>query len=767
MYSGAGMPGQGSVAGGSGAVDGTAPDARPPWQVWVDTGGTFTDCLGIDPAGRMHRAKVLSSSALRGRVVAVTGPNSITVAPNWRLPRDFFAGCRFALLGRADAGIEVVGWEPAGGELVLGRSLPPSVTAGVAFEVRSPDEAPVLGARLLTGTPHGRHLPAMAMRLATTRGTNALLQRRGAPLALFITRGFADLLLIGTQQRPELFALVVERPAPLFAAVVEVDERLAADGAVLQAVNLDALQPAADGLLAAGIRCAAVALMHSYRNPTHERRVATRLRELGFSHVAESAALAPFIRLLPRAETAVVDATLAPVVADYLKRVAAPLGSGPLHVMTSAGGLVRASEFNPKDSLLSGPAGGVVGAAYAGRRSRRTRVISFDMGGTSTDVARVDGDYEYVFEQRVGDAHLVAPALAIESVAAGGGSICRFDGRRLLVGPDSAGAEPGPACYGAGGPLTVTDVNLLLGRLDPQRFEIPIAPGASEKAAKELVREVGGGSREAILEGLLEIANERMADAIRRISLRRGYDPADYALVAFGGAGGQHACAVARLLGITTVLIPGDAGLLSALGLGHAVVERFAERQVLTRLSAVAGELGAAFAELAAQATAAVISEGVAPDEVVVRRRLMNLRFLGQDSTIAIEHDPTASVAEQFTSAYRSLYGYGPEGREVEVESLRVVASSRPRLPAYDHDATVARRVLGEGSRRCWVGGAWSPVPIFDRAGLEPGAVFGGPALVLERHSASVVEPGWEASIDGAGSLVLTTGPRGGRPARG
>ena len=457
------------------------------------------------------------------------------------------------------------------------------------------------------------------MRLATTRGTNALLERKGARTVLFITRGFADLLRIGTQQRPDLFALRIEKPEPLYDAVVEVPERLAADGSVLLAledVALDQLSTEAARLLAAGFEAAAVAFLHSYRNPVHERVLGDLLRRAGFRHVALSASLAPLIKILPRAETAVVDAYLSKPIAGYLARVAAALPAGALHVMTSAGGLVRAAAFRAKDSLLSGPAGGVVGAAGAGRRSGFSRVIAFDMGGTSTDVARYDGDFEYLFEHRVGDAHLVAPALAVESVAAGGGSVCRYDGFQLKVGPESTGASPGPACYGAGGPLTLTDVNLLLGRLDPERFEIPIEPAAAERALRRLRETIADAEgdapeAEALLEGLLDIADERMADAIRRISLARGYDPADYALVAFGGAGAQHACAVASRLGIRQVLVPEDAGLLSAAGLAAAVVERFEERQVLLPVSEVRERIGGWMEELGRTAAAAVEEEGV------------------------------------------------------------------------------------------------------------------------------------------------------------
>ncbi len=888
-----------------------------PWRLAVDTGGTFTDCLAIDPAGQVRRAKVLSSAALRARIAARLDAVTVVLAPSgvaWQLPDGFFDGCELRLLAGA-GGDDVPGGGdgPEGGDAApvrvvesrsggaggahdagggrggavvrVDRPLPPGDLTGAAVELRAAEEAPVLAARLVTGTPPGRPLPPLSLRLATTRGTNALLERKGAPVALFITRGFADLLRIGTQQRPDLFALAIERPRPLYAAVVEVDERLDAGGAVLRPLDLAALGAPAERLVASGVRCAAVALLHSYRNPRHEQQLGAFLRAAGFTHVAMSAELAPLIKLLPRAETAVVDAYLAPILGAYLAMVTAAVPDGALHVMTSAGGLVRAADFRAKDSLLSGPAGGVVGAARAGRLSGRERIIAFDMGGTSTDVARCDGDFEYLFEHRVGDAHLVAPALAIESVAAGGGSICTWADGRLQVGPQSAGARPGPACYGAGGPLTITDVNLLLGRLAPGRFEIPLDPAAARRAAAALLAALGdpadggaGGTQavsgagevavgsaqdgddeamgtlrldgnaddqagaiagrgttgaapaggdlaggEPILEGLLAIANERMAEAIRGISLRRGYDPAEYALVAFGGAGAQHACAVAALLGMDTVLVPADAGLLSALGLGGAVIERFAQRQVLAPLAAAAAHLDAWCDELGRQAVAAVAAEGIPADQVAVRRRMVALRFAGQEATLPVDYAGADSLAAAFAAAYTAVYGYQPEGRDIEIESLRVVASStgpaavvaaavagRVFAPAGDPrggppgaasaagseaaaDAAdpapgvdaglaasavaisrgggekAAAAILGGGDAaarglgvgavatagRAYFDGVWRQVPVYERAGLAVGAPIAGPALVLEDHTATVVEAGWCCHLDGAGALVI------------
>ncbi len=729
------------------------------WRVWIDTGGTFTDCLALDPEGRLHRAKVLSTSALRGRVRERVDRRTLIVEAPWQLPDGFLAGFTFRPLAPGGTGVEVVGYRAEASRLELAEPVPRELAPGDGFEVASAEEAPILAARVVTGCRPGEPLPAMALRLATTRGTNALLERKGAATALFVTRGFADLLAIGSQQRPHLFDLAIEKPRPLYRWVVEVTERLAADGSVLVPLALEDLAGPVAELVAQGAETAAVALLHSYRNPAHEAELAAFLGAAGIAHVSTSARLAPLIQLLPRAETAVVDAYLAPVIGGYLARVAAALPRGSVEVMTSAGGLVRAAEFSARDSLLSGPAGGVVGAAQAGRRSGFRRLIAFDMGGTSTDVSRWDGDFEYVFEHRVGDARLVAPALAIESVAAGGGSVCWLDGAQLKVGPESAGASPGPACYGAGGPLTLTDVNLLLGRLDPGRFGIPIHPGAAERALADLVAglEGEGGaavSPEGILAGFLEIANERMADAIRRISVARGYDPADHALVAFGGAGAQHALAVAGLLGIATVVVPPDAGLLSALGLGAAVVERFAQRQVLAPLDEVEDRIPGWLEELAAEAVAAVCGEGAAREEVAVRRRILDLRFLGQESTLAVEHADQRPVAAAFAEAYLDLYGYRPEGRRIELASMRVVASTQPEEdpppPAPEPSTAVA-----DGSRRAWFADGWREVPVYHRARLRPGARFAAPALILEAHSATVVEPGWEGRVDGAGSLVL------------
>jgi len=739
--------------------------APPPWQIWVDTGGTFTDCLARDPAGGLRRVKVLSSASLRATVVERRGKRQLALAGLDELKPGALHGWRLTRLA-GDERLSAVAWD--GSAVELAAAAPRSFARGTLCELVSPEEAPVLACRLVTGTAPDAALPPLLLRLATTLGTNALLERRGAPTALFLTRGFGDLLEIGTQQRPDLFALAVEKPPPLYALTVEVEERHSASGEVLVALDEAALAAAAQRARAAGATSAAVALLHSFRFPETEGRVATLLREQGFENVSASAELAPAQGYLARAETALVNAYLAPILDRYLGRIALALRRkdepASLLVMTSAGGLAPAERFRPHEGLLSGPAAGVVGAAEAARRSGFARVLGFDMGGTSTDVARWEGELPWVFEHRVGEARLLAPAVAVETVAAGGGSICSFDGHRLRVGPESGGARPGPACYGAGGPLCLTDVNLLLGRIDASRFEIPLDVADAERACAALearLAEAGESApRERLLAGLLRIADERMAEAIRQISVRQGYDPAGYALLAFGGAGGQHACAVAELLGIRAVVVPPDAGLLSALGLGVARLERVASRQVLRPLSEVGDALPGWLAKLGEEASAQVRTRGASAGEIAVERRLVELRFIGQESVVEVAWEEGRSVADDFAARYRDLFGYLPESRPVEVVALRAAAAARPALEPVPPQPAPRPAPRAVAKRRVWLGGRWRRVPMHDREALPSGTVVAGPALVLERHSATLVDHGWDLFVDGAAALVLRRASR-------
>ena len=725
------------------------------WNIWIDTGGTFTDCLARGPDGTTRRVKVLSSSALRGVVVEQLASDQLRVRADWLSSARVVVSFAFVPMdGSKKASRRVVVCDGETGVLQLDGPL--DCVPETSFELRSSSEAPILAAQLATGSSTPQELPELAMRLGTTRATNALLERRGVPTALFITRGFADALTIGTQARSDLFAMHIKRPQPLYEAVVEVDERLDAAGQVVVPLDVDSLRLQALALVERGIETAAVVLMHSYKSPIHEFDAAKCLHDCGFRHVVCSADRAPFIKLLPRAQTAVVDAYVGPVVNAYLSGVQRALGRGSLHVMTSAGGLLSAADFCPKDSLLSGPAGGVVGAALAGRRAGYDRVISFDMGGTSTDVARFDGEYEYAFEHEVGDAHLVAPALAIETVAAGGGSVCGVRNGRLYVGPESAGAHPGPACYGAGGPLTLTDVNLLLGRLDSTRFGIPIYREDAEARFAEIIETLHRGagqapSREALLSGFVEIADERMADAIRRISLRKGYDPVDYALVAFGGAGAQHACGVATRLGIGVVLVPVDAGLLSALGIGHAAIERFAEKQILQSLDVLGEGLEVMVRQAEREALSSVRKEGVG--EAVVQRRIVEMRFSGQDESLSI--DWCDDVEAAFIERYKTLYGHCPTERQIEVVAVRAVAALGSVREARISQVSEKIEVKPQRSVRLWAGDTWANAALYDRNLLRAGSDIRGPALVFEAHSASFIDLNWEAEVDGAGTLVL------------
>lgn len=732
------------------------------WDIWADTGGTFTDALARAPNGALHRAKVLSSGRLRGRIVGGSSDSPLIEHKwgAWAQTPDAAAGWRMAVLGTAGPAVEVR--SSRGSSMRLAAQLP--LRAGAVFELISDDEAPILAARLLTGTPARGTLPPIRLRLATTRGTNALLTGATARCALFINRGLEDLLEIGTQQRPDLFALDIRKPALLAARTIGIAGRLDAAGREVEPLDLDALRRAAAELLREGIRDAAIAFLHSDLNSAHEDAAAECLREAGLARISCSARLAPFIKILPRATTAVVNACLAPVIDDYLARIRAALcapGSSLL-VMSSSGGLAPSGAFAAKDSLLSGPAAGVVGAARAAESAGFAHAVSFDMGGTSTDAARWtrDSGCEMVFEHTVGHATLIAPAVGVETVAAGGGSMCTFRDGALAVGPESAGADPGPACYGAGGPLTLTDVNLLLGRLCPDRMAIPIDTAAAERALERvrqaaLVATGRDWAREQLLEGFLDIAAERMAGAVQRTSTRRGHALNDAVLVAFGGAGGQHACAVAARLGVEAALAPVDAGLLSAVGLGAAAVERFAERQVLAPLAECAPKIEDWLRELGDRACTDAAAAADVPG-ARIRRRIAALRLAGQETPIEIDLGEAEALGlpARFINAHTSVYGYAPEDRPIELVWLRVLAAAthqpHPTAAAPVQAIAAARR-----SQRVCFGGVWLESAVLDREALAAGDTIDGPAIIAEDHATVVVEPGWSAKVADDGGLVL------------
>ena len=498
------------------------------YEIYVDTGGTFTDCLGKDPEGNWTRRKVLSNGSLRGMVESWIDQKTLVIRENWDLKQDIIRGYRFQLLKHKHEVSFIQCFDLSENILRLTREVPKSLCQQeMSFEIRSKEEAPILGARLITNTPLDLDLPKLHMKLGSTRGTNALLERKGADMVLFVTRGFRDILEIGNQQRPDIFALQVVKRKMLYRQVVEIEERVDANGNVIIPLNTKDFEKKLIKAKRRGFTSAAICLLNAYINPVHEIELAGLLRRRGVSDISVSTDLSPLIKYVNRTETATVNAYLNPVFRNYLDSVKDVISNGQVHVMTSAGGLIREEQFSAKDSLLSGPAGGVVGAVNIGKRNGLDHIISFDMGGTSTDVSRYDGEYDYRYDLEVGGAHIFSPALSIETVAAGGGSLCYYDGFKLSVGPESAGANPGPASYGAGGPVTITDVNLLLGRLDPAAFGIPVFREEASQKLDELIGEVFKSSgkqyaREEILTGFHDIANEVMAGAIRKISIARG-----------------------------------------------------------------------------------------------------------------------------------------------------------------------------------------------------------------------------------------------------
>ena len=706
------------------------------WLIAADRGGTFTDCCGIDPQGRRHRAKLLSSGRLR-TALAASGRNSLSLPTAHRHPDGFFGGWTVELFFPASPA-STAAWcgtvrHSQSGHLTVSGILPEPLPPGTVVELHTGEAAPVVGARLLTGTPLGLPFPRHRFRLATTLATNALLENKGAAVAFFVTRGFRDLLTIGDQRRASLFALQHHRDPPLHHHTVEVVERLDATGAVIVPLDEAALTHAAALLAARGVTTAAVALAHSDLQPVHEHAVRQILQAAGFTTISLSSDLSAQVRLLPRAQTAVVDAALAPVIRSFVHRVRRALGPEcrSFHCLTSAGGLADPAAFHAKDSLLSGPAGGVAGCAAAARRAGLAKILTLDMGGTSTDVARWEGGFLYQFEQRLGQSVVLAPSLRIETVAAGGGSICSVTAGTLTVGPRSAGADPGPACYGRGGPLTLTDVNLLLHRIDPDKAGIPLhrAPAA---AALEFLKEamMAGGlpvpaEDSVLLQGLLRIAIGRMAEAVRSISVRDGCDPAGYTLLAFGGAGPQHACAIAEELGIARILIPAEAGLLSAAGAAASQPERFGQRQWLRPLGDAAW-LPAVLASLEAETLAALGH----PDGAI-HQRLADLRLQGQDTSLTLAFDHPEELAAAFHARFQQLYGYPPPPhRAIEAVSIRVIA--RPPEEALIPETFPAQPTL--------------PCPA-------------EPTVIQDAFSTLVLEPGWSATAGSEGSWLLTHQP--------
>ncbi|KWT70036.1 5-oxoprolinase [Hyphomicrobium sulfonivorans] len=622
-----------------------------------------------------------------------------------------------------------------------------------------------------------------AVKMGTTVATNALLERKGDATALVITRGLADQLEIGTQARPDIFARYIVKPEMLYTRVIEADERVRADGAIERPLDAEALRHALSQAKADGINSVAIVLMHAYAHPEHEQQAAKLARELGFSQVSVSHEIAPLIKIVPRGDTTVADAYLSPVLRRYVDRVAGALtgeSAGALNeaprvlFMASSGGLKAAETFRGRDAILSGPAGGVVGMAETGRRASFEKLIGFDMGGTSTDVAHFAGDYERTFETQIAGVRLSVPMLRVHTVAAGGGSIVSFDGMRFRVGPESAGANPGPKCYRRGGPLTVTDANVMLGKLNPQFFpaifgpdsDQPLATDAVRAAFGDLAREVGDGrSAEEIADGAIRIAVENMANAIKKISVERGYDVTEYALNCFGSAGGQHACLIADTLGIDTVLIHPLSGLLSAYGMGLATQRASREQSIeaplnsetMHRLENLAYELGSA-------ATEELLDEGVEHDAVAIDS-FVHLRYQGTDTALAVQLSEPGFMLRDFEALHRQRFGFVSPEKPIFVAAIEVAATGTDETmavaPSVSNDANLKpgtdRRVpQPPETTRFYSRSQWHDAPVYMRGDLAPGHTIDGPALVIEPNQTVVVEAGWSLWISGDNDIVLT-----------
>ncbi|NUR14317.1 MAG: 5-oxoprolinase [Bradyrhizobium sp.] len=593
------------------------------------------------------------------------------------------------------------------------------------------------------------------VRMGTTVATNALLERKGERLALAITRGFGDALRIGYQARPEIFARHIVLPSMLYEQVIELDERVSVEGEVVVPLDDAQARNAFWSVRESGIDAIAIILMHGWRWTDHEQRVAEIAREVGFAQVSISHEVAPLIKLVGRGDTTVVDAYLSPVLRRYVDRVAAGLPAGTdLHFMQSNGGLAEATAFRGKDAILSGPAGGVVGMVAASEPHGSERLIGFDMGGTSTDVSHYAGQFELADESVVAGVRIRAPMMQIHTVAAGGGSICRFDGMRFRVGPESAGANPGPACYRNGGPLTVTDCNLFLGRIDPDQFPKVFGPGGDQTLDREAARArlqevadaVGGKSLGEIAEGFLEIAVDNMAAAIRKISIARGHDVTRYTLACFGGAGGQHACAVADALGMERILIHPLAGVLSAYGIGIADVKAIRDASVLRPLGE---DFLDALRDLEERAREALVEQGVSADRIDLIRRA-RLRTAGSDTTLEIEAGAPGQMRVAFAELHRWRFGYWEDEAEIIVDALAVEAVGRSS-PSSLEEGEHGQRGGEVGANPSTIAYGSGPPPPD-----KPGKELVGPALIFESTSTIVVESGWRAERASDGTLILT-----------
>ncbi len=678
------------------------------WQFWIDRGGTFTDIVARHPDGTLTVHKFLSENP-----------------------------------------------------------------------ERYPDAA-IYGIREILQVPSGEPLPSAqiaAVKMGTTVATNALLERKGDRTVFITTQGCRDVLRIGYQNRPQIFARQIILPEMLYEQVIEINERYSAQGEELEPITATEktrftalLKTAYDS----GIRACAIAFLHGYRYPDHEKQVAAIAHDIGFTQISVSHETSPLMKIVSRGDTTVVDAYLSPILRRYVNQVAEQLAiqdrTGPrLLFMQSNGGLTDAHAFQGKDSILSGPAGGIVGAVQTSKMAGLDKIIGFDMGGTSTDVAHYAGEFERAFETEVAGVRLRAPMMSIHTVAAGGGSVLFFDGSRYRVGPESAGANPGPATYRRGGPLTVTDCNVMLGRVQPDFFpqvfglegNLPLDAEVVRSKFTELatqVRQATGDDRtpEQVASGFLAIAIEKMANAIKKISVQRGYDITNYTLCCFGGAGGQHACAIADVLGMSQIFIHPFAGVLSAYGMGLANQSVMCEQAVEVALTASAlAELEACLSKLAAEGTAELRSQ-LNPDASLQAIGKVHLRYKGTDSTLIVEFGSIAQMTQRFEAAHQQRYGFIASGKGLIVEALSVeVIGSTAQIEEPTSTAQRTDSLKAIATRPMYVLGEWRDIPLYHRDNLLPGDTLVGPAIILENTGTNVIEAGWNVTLTDRQHLIL------------
>ena len=733
------------------------------WQFWIDVGGTFTDCLACDPAGNESFLKLLSSSVtkVRGHLLD-NGTIRIVDNPFPELPDQFFVGatCRLDSADSNEWVTTVIEFNSSSSILRL-EQAPENRGREFRIEIDSRVPAPIFAACWLTKTPLGSTLPASDMFLGTTKGTNALLTRSGAKTALVTSVGFKELLEIGDQTRPALFELTIRKPETLYDCSIEIGERVLFDGTVEQDIDLEEVRTKLGQLKEQGIDSVAVCLMHAYRFPEHERMVGKIAEQFDFCDVCLSSSVAPLIKIVPRAQTTVLDAYLNPVIGRYLNQIRNLLGAGgDLKLITSAGNLASMEQFSGKDSVLSGPAAGVVGFARAAEQIGFLRSIGFDMGGTSTDVSRYDGKVELEYETEKAGVTIISPVVAIETVAAGGGSICGFDGTRLTVGPQSAGSDPGPACYGRGGPLTITDVNCYLGRMDPGKFAFDLDAEAVATRLTELQRDIQAtGLQMSLLDiaaGMLQIANNNMALAIGNVSVKKGYDARDYPLVSFGGAAGQHCCAVADELGIETVLIHPHCSILSAFGVrlsDHSAARTMSVlqplgSQSLDEIRTVHSQCVSELAELLG-----------CHAEDRVSTLTTELRYEGTQSCITTEvfgDSDIETLQAHFERRHQQQFGYVLEDRGIEFFSARTtVTIPGNRLPRIEKQRQ-RNRIRARGDKTVKSARSELQYSYFDWSDLSGGDWLVGPAIVASTTTTVLVDPGWQAVVEQNGLLHMT-----------